>query len=129
MSSGIATLPMSCSGADLNSSWMWRGQLGGERRVIAQRFAERQHVMLGAPDVVAGFVVARFDQRAESRDRRALRGDQLGGALGELIRLLLDFSRAFGDQDFERLVLLLQRLARLAQSQVVAHARQHHRRR
>ena len=54
------------------------------------------HVVLGAPDVVAGFVVAGLGQRRQNDDGHILR--------------FLNLAGAFFDLDFEKLVLVLQEI-------------------
>jgi hypothetical protein len=62
-------LPMSCSGADLNSSFDGVVvQVVAEARMLAQVLGQHPDVVLGAADVVAGFVVARFGQRGHGVD-------------------------------------------------------------
>jgi hypothetical protein len=80
--------------------------------MLAQRFGQDAHVVLGAPDVVAGFIVAGLGQCAESRDGGSLGGDDFLLAGHEAARLLADLGRALGHQKFEVGVTPLQRPGR-----------------
>lgn len=51
--------------------------------------------------MVAGLIVACFRQRAESRDGRTLRSDDMLPLAHQLIRLLHDLARALDDQLFQ----------------------------
>ena len=53
------------------------GQKSGKAGVLLQLPAQRPHIVLGAPDVVAGFVVAGFRQCGQRGDGHILRGRDL----------------------------------------------------
>ena len=111
MRSGMPTLPMSCSGADLNSMSMVASVRNlAEARVVFSCSAQRLDVVLGAADVVAGVVVARFRQRGHGQD-----GDVLDR---------VHLARAPGDLDFQEVVLVAQEVGRRLERELGRHPRQ-----
>ena len=81
-------------------------QLGAETWIGAEVLAKNQHVVLGASNMVAGLIVTSFHERAKRRNCRTLCRNQLLCAVGQLIRLNLNFSCALGHQIFKITVLV-----------------------
>jgi len=62
-----------------------RRQVGGKARVALQLLGQRLDVELGAADMVAGVVVARFRQRSHGQNRDILDRHDLAGALAHFL--------------------------------------------
>ena len=111
----MPTLPMSCSGADLNRVTMVAiGERRGEARMAAQLLGQRLDVVLGAADVVAGIGVAGFGQRGHGLDGHILDRHHLARAAGHFL--------------FEESRLVAQEVGGGLEAQVGLDARQHDRR-